>query len=88
MTTSPNVGDSNVGMEGPINVIADVTAGASPIAGGPFRAIYVGATGSPVITSPDGTSHTLANLAAGMWHFVTFTHVTADGGATGILAGK
>lgn len=88
MTTSPNVGDSNVGIAGPINLVVDVTPGAGAIAGGPFRAIYVGVTGSPVITSPDGTSHTLANLAAGMWHFVCFTHVTAGGGATDILAGR
>lgn len=68
-----------------------VTAGASELTGvsthGPAHALYLGASGDVTITT-DGESLAFAGLAAGVWHpMPPFTHVTAAGDATGIVAG-
>jgi hypothetical protein len=61
-----------------------ITAGATPL---PrlIRGLYVGGTGSVVVTMESGESVTLADLAQGVIHPIRATHVTAAGGATGIL---
>lgn len=49
--------------------------------------LYVGGTGNVVLTTIDGASVTLNSLAAGQWHRVAFTNVSAAGGATGVVVG-
>lgn len=51
------------------------------------QAIYVGVSGSVVLTV-DGTDVTFTNLAAGAWHpMPPFTRVKTSSTATGIIAG-
>jgi hypothetical protein len=61
-----------------------ITAGASPLSR-PIRGLYVGGTGNVVVTMESGESVTLNSLAEGLIHPIRATHVTAAGGATGIL---
>lgn len=70
---------------------AAITASASPIdlpgEGYIPNVIYLGATGSPVLTT-EGGDITFANLVAGIWHpMPNFTHMTDAGGATGVVVG-
>jgi hypothetical protein len=70
----------------PITKVVSVTAGATAFAGGAARALWVGVSGEVTITQVDGTSATLPAVAAGMWHPVVFTHITAAV-ATGLRIG-
>lgn len=72
----------------PIQDIAEVTAGASKLDTFPTRGLYLGTAGDLTVTLIDGTSVTLKNMAAGVWHPIAVTHVTAAAnGAADILAG-
>ena len=84
MRTQPSAGILK-----PEEVLA-ITASASEIAmpGGHANCIYLGVTGSPVLTIK-GTSVTFNNLSAGIWHpMPNFTHMTSAGSATGVIAGR
>lgn len=81
--------------KGPLKILGvkAISASASPIdMDGPAdgmspNVLYVGVTGSPVLTV-NGTSVTFANLVAGVWHpMPNFTHMTNAGSATGVIAG-
>lgn len=82
--------------EGPLKVLGvkAISASASPIsmadtpaAGMSPNAIWLGATGAPVLTV-NGTSVTFNGMAAGMWHpMPNYSHMTSAGGATGVIAG-
>lgn len=61
----------------PVMDAVAVTASADPFAQGMCRALYLGTAGDVTITLRDGSSVTMKNLAAGVWHPVTATHVTA-----------
>jgi len=80
---------------GPLKLLGvkAVSASASPIDmdgtadGASPNAIYLGVTGSPILTV-NGTSVTFANLVAGVWHpMPIFTHMTNAGSATGVIVG-
>jgi len=72
----------------PITSADSVTAGASPLSGGLTRGLYLGTAGNVTVTFEDGTSVTMQNLAAGVWHPLQVTHVTAlANGAADCLAG-
>lgn len=65
----------------PIDMAGTPAAGSSP------NVLYVGVTGSPILTV-NGTSVTFANLVAGVWHpMPNFTHITSAGSASGMIAG-
>lgn len=54
---------------------------------GPACAVYVGTSGSVIITS-GGVDLTFANVAAGVWHpMPPFTRVKTGSGAQNIIAG-
>lgn len=79
--------------KGPLKILyaAAISASASEIdlpgEGYTPNTLYLGVTGSPVLTV-NGVSITFANLVAGVWHpMPNFTHVTSAGGATGMIAG-
>lgn len=62
-----------------------ITPSASEITDGPTRGLYVGVTGNVTVTFIDGSSVEFTNLAAGVIHPLSVTHVTAAT-ATGIVA--
>lgn len=69
-----------------------VTAGSGQLTGvavglGAARALYVGVSGDVTVTYVSGASVQHVGLAAGVWHPMEITHVTAAGAATGIVAG-
>lgn len=79
--------------KGPLKILyaLAVTASATEIdlpgEGYTPNVLYVGVTGSPVLTV-NGVSITFNGLVAGVWHpMPNFTHVTDAGGATGMIAG-
>lgn len=63
-----------------------VTAGASALANGTTRALYVGTGGDVTVTMAAGTSVTFADVPAGTILPIQVTHVTAVSGAADILA--
>lgn len=66
----------------------DITVGAQLFPdGGPARAIYVGVSGDVTVEMLEGSPRTFKNLAAGMWHGMSFKRVTAAT-ATDMLAGR
>lgn len=73
----------------PIIDAVSVSASADPIdaARGACRALYLGTAGDLTVTFIDGTSLTFHNLAAGVWHPMSVTHVTAISGAANVRAG-
>lgn len=63
-----------------------ITASATPIPGGPTRGLYLGTAGSLTVTFVNGDTVTFANLAAGVVHPLSVTHVTASVGAADVVA--
>lgn len=78
------------GVEGwtkPISRAVGVTASANKLADGLCRAIYLGTSGDLTVTFLDESSVTLHNLAAGVWHPIAVTHITAISNATNVRVG-
>ncbi len=72
----------------PITDAESTTGSASPFERGPCRAIYLGTAGDLTVTFVDGTSLTFHNMAAGVWHPMAVTHVTAlANGAANVRVG-
>ena len=61
----------------PVTDAVEVAASASKFEQGMCRALYLGTAGDVTVTFLDGSSVTLKNLAAGVWHPLAITHLTA-----------
>lgn len=87
MTLAPRPrGPNETKIMHPVLGVISITAGASALSE-EIRGIYVGVSGNVTVTHPDGSSATYVNLAAGIWHPIGATHVTAAT-ATDILGAK
>jgi hypothetical protein len=72
----------------PIRDAVAVSASAEPLAQGACRAIYLGTAGDLTVTFEDGSSVEFNNLAAGIWHPMSVTHITViDNSAANVRVG-
>jgi hypothetical protein len=72
----------SAGIQGGTNI------GVTPTAFGKvMRGVYMAAAGDITFVMEDGTSLALVNMAAGVWHPMRFTEITAITTATGVVAG-
>lgn len=86
------------GYTGPVRVLGGVARSANVTLDSPFgstgvpefgRWLYVGVTGNVTYVKWDGTTQTLANLAAGVWHPIYAKQVNTSGTtATNIVWGS